>query len=171
MNRIVKNKFFYDIVWVLLGNSSLIMVTFLQRLFIARFMGAEELGVYSLIMSIYVISTVIIAVGMPMAITKYVAEIKEFEQKFRELCSAGLLISAALGTLFACLFPIFSFKLSELLNIPRFSDTVIILAIIFPFSTTFYTFLAILNGQREMKTYSLLQSSLRFSERFHNFLG
>jgi len=158
MNVKEGKKFITDIGWILLGNILIIAVTFLQRLFIARLMGAEELGAFSLIMSIYAIGTVLITVGLPAALTKYIAEIKNVEQKLRELSFAGLILTGTSGIFFACLFLIFSASVSKLLNISHLSNIVILLAFIFPFSTVFYTSLAILNGKREMKSYAIFQA-------------
>lgn len=158
MNIKESKKFVIDIGWVFLGNVSIIGVTLLQRLFIARFMGAEELGAFSLIMSIFAIGTALIAFGIPAALTKYISEIKNQYQKLKDLSSLGLIITGVFGILTSCFFLLISSRLSALLNISRFSHIVILLALIFPFSTLFYTSLAILNGKREMKSYFLFQT-------------
>ncbi len=158
MNLKESKKFVIDVSWVLLGNFSIVIVTFLQRMIIARFMGAAELGAYSLIMSIYAIGTAIIGIGIPMAITKYAAEIKTINQKIKELATVGLILSGATSLVAITLFPFFSTEISRLLNISDYKDVVLTLTLLFPFSTIFYTSLALLNGIREMKSYSILEA-------------
>jgi O-antigen/teichoic acid export membrane protein len=150
-------KFLLDTGWVVLGNLSLIFVIFIQRLIITRFMGVEELGVYSLVMSIYAIGTTFVGFGLPMAMVKFSAEIRKLENEIKEFVSASLIITGALGILGGCLFPLVSGKLSMLLNISSFSGIVILFTPIFPFAALFFASLAILNGKREMKSYAIFQ--------------
>ena len=153
-----KRKFIIDLGWVLIGHLSIVIVTFLQRMFIARFMGAEELGAFSIVWSVYVIGTTITSIGVPMALTKYIAEFKHIEQKLKGLMSVGLILSGILGIIASLLFLIFSSYLLSLLNISQYGNLIILLALIFPFSISFFSLLAILNGKLNMKLYSLIQT-------------
>ena len=150
-------KFLFDTGWVVLGNLSLIFVIFIQRLIITRFMGVEELGVYSLVMSIYAIATTVVGFGLPMAMVKFSAEISKLEDEIKEFVSASLIITGALGILAGCLFPLISGKLSVLLNISSYSGIVVLFTPVFPFAALYFASLAILNGKREMKSYAMFQ--------------
>jgi len=149
-------KFVFDVAWVLLANVSVIGVTFLQRMFIARVMGAEELGAYSIIMSIYAIGTAFVGLGLPMAITKYIAEYKVDETRLQSFVSVTIFMTAALGVFASILMVGLANPLARLLNIPQFYRDVLLLSFVFPFSTIFFIALAILNGKREMRYYSIL---------------
>nr|WP_230625002.1 flippase [Methanosarcina mazei] len=117
---------------------------------LGRYMGADDLGLYRMVSTIFGTFTLFVTIGVPNAIIKYVAEFRDNEEKLEQIVSAGLITSVLLG-LFSFIFIYLSADLfADFFNMPELSGLLKILAFAFPFSIVNSTLIGLLNGLREM---------------------
>jgi len=117
---------------------------------LGRYLGADDLGLYRMVNTIFGSLMLFVTIGVPAAIIKYVAEFRDNEEKIAQIVSAGLITSVLLG-LFSFIFIYLSTNLfAKLFNMPELSGLLKILAFAFPFSIINSTLLGLLNGLREM---------------------
>jgi O-antigen/teichoic acid export membrane protein len=60
---------------------------------LGRYLGAGDLGLYRMASTIYGIAMLVAAIGIPSAMMKYVAEIKNDRTKFNQIVSSGVITS------------------------------------------------------------------------------
>lgn len=132
-------------------------------MFIGRYLGPEDLGLYRIASTIYGITTLIFAIGMPTAIVKYIAEFKENNQRLGEVISCSIITSILLGSgAFIILF-LLAGNIADIFKMPGLEHLIKLLSFVFPFSLSGLVLLGMLNGFRDMKKYALaviIQNSL-----------
>jgi len=155
-------KFVSDISVTFIASAIVMLLGFPITVLLGRYLGAADLGLYRMVNTIFGTLIIFVTIGVPAAITKYVAEFRDNEEKLEQIISAGLITSALLG-LFSFIFIYLSANLfAELFNMPELSGLLKILAFAFPFSVISNTLLGLLNGLREMTKnawVSIIQSS------------
>jgi O-antigen/teichoic acid export membrane protein len=117
---------------------------------VGNVLGESGLGIYSLLLTIYIVTNLVFTVGIPIALTKYTAEFIEQEEINAQYYTASLLsvlITSSVGAL--CLLFMrdhlaYLFKMTELVSLLP----VLVLGI--PFLGLGKTALACLNGKRWM---------------------
>jgi stage V sporulation protein B len=149
-------KFAFDIGWVLISSLISLLVAFLLRVILARKLGAGDLGLYTMILTIQEITALVAGLGISAALVKYIAQYKENENKLRQFISASfsttlvfsLFISVGLYFLAGVVADIFSMApLTHLLRI---------FALAIPFSTVLDSIGGLFNGLRLMKNWAFL---------------
>jgi len=156
-------KFAFDVGITLFASLISLPLGFIVTIALGRYLGADDLGLYQMTLTIYGIVLLVAAVGIPAAMVKYVAEFKNDKTKINQIASSGVITSLLLGIGFAVLFYFSSNIFAEIFNMPRLSGLLKILSIIFPFVLVNQALLGLLNGLREMKkhaTATIIQSIL-----------
>lgn len=148
-------KFVSDIGITFIANVINMILIFIISIYVGRYLGAENLGLYGLSSTIFTITMLFAAIGIPGAIIKYIAEFKENEEKFNQVISSGLIISLISGIFFLVLFFFLSTLLARIFNMPELSSLLKVLSFAFPFLLIANSLLGLLNGLREMKKYSV----------------
>jgi O-antigen/teichoic acid export membrane protein len=128
-------------------------ISFVITVLIGRYLGADDLGLYRLVSTIYGIAMLFAAIGIPAAIIKYVAEFKDDRAKSDALVSSGIITSIVLGIIFSVLFYFSSWIFAEIFEMPELTGLIKILSPVFPFALVGGVLLGLLNGLREMKKY------------------
>lgn len=147
-------KFTYDVGWVFLSQIIALATGFLLSVILGRFLGAAPFGLYSMTFTIYTIASLVGGIGIPFAIVKYVAEFKENEEKLNIFVSCGIVNSVFFGLFTGLILFVFSGMLANIFNMPELTDLIKIIAFSLAFLVVNNTLLGLLNGLREMKTYS-----------------
>lgn len=156
-------KFTFDVGWVLISSVVTLLIGFLLRIVLARWLGAADLGLYQMVITVQGIATLIATLGIPVALVKYVAEYKDVKEKLTQTVSSGLLSSILFGILVGILLYALSGVLANVFHMPELARLLKILAFVLPFTSLFQALTGLLNGLRKMKTFAsllILQSIL-----------
>jgi len=93
-------------------------------------------------------------IGIPTAIVKYVAEFKENKEKLNIFVSCGVVNSVIFGAIAGTVLFTLSNTLANVFNMPELTGLIEIIAFSLLFLVVNNTLLGLLNGLREMKSYS-----------------
>jgi O-antigen/teichoic acid export membrane protein len=149
-------KFALDVGWVFLGTVGTYVIGFPLSILLARWLGADDWGVYRMVATIQGVCALIATFGVSVALIKYTAEYKYERDKLTQFVTAGLATSVSLGVLVGVLLWALSGLLADLFQMPSLSHLLKILAFAFPFSSVFQSLTGLLNGLREMRTFAFL---------------
>jgi len=158
-----KKKFAFDVSWVLASSIIVLLLHFFQKPIMARYLGPDGLGLFSMaIMSVGIIELIALF-GIDGALTKYVAEHKEHEGKVSSLVSSAFFTILIIGVMTSVALFVCSNTFASTFNMPSLSLLLKIYALVFPFSFTYAIIISYFNGLREMRYYAfirVLQASL-----------
>lgn len=149
-------KFSFDVGWVLISSVVTLLIGFLLRIVLARWLGAADLGLYQMVITVQGIAVLVATLGIPPALIKYIAEYKDNKEKLTQTVSSGLLSSILFGILVGILLYALSGTLAGIFHMPELAHLLKILAFVFPFNSLFQALTGLLNGLREMKTFASL---------------
>lgn len=153
-----KFKFLLDTGWVLLGSFTILFFQFLRKPIMAHYLGAEGLGLFSMTSMIVATTEMIIALGIPVALVKFVAEYKEDPEEINSYMSSGMLMLSSLGFVaFIVLFTLSEY-FADAFNMPDLAIYIKIYSVVFPFTMAYTIFITYFNGIREMKLYTLIDT-------------
>jgi len=151
-------KFALDVGWIFAGSFVVFLLHFLLKPIMARYLGPEGLGLFSMVTTIVGTITLISGLGINIALVKYFAEYKNDRSRLNALFSSGFATSLIIGVgTSICLF-VLSNKLGEIFKMPLLTLLLKISAFVFPFSLAFGIFLGVFSGLREMKFYSIFNT-------------
>ncbi|MCQ2381983.1 MAG: oligosaccharide flippase family protein [Clostridia bacterium] len=94
------------------------LIGFVFRIFLSRLLGAEMLGIYQMALNIFMILLTIICTGLPLVLSREVAQEPQNKSRTRALTIAGLLIGVV-TSLALCLFVLVGQRLFNFI----FTDT------------------------------------------------
>ena len=151
-------KFAFDVGWVLAGSMVVLLLHFLQNPIMARYLGPDGLGLFSMVTMIAGIIALIAGLGINGAVVKYVAEYKDDKRKLDAVFSSAFITVAIFGVVASVVLFVFSDKLAGIFDMPSLSYLLKIYAFVLPFSLTYGIILGLFNGLREMKYYSLFNT-------------
>jgi len=161
-----KKKFAFDVGWVFTGLVVALVIRFLRKIVLARYLGPTDLGLFSMCLTIGSIITLVAGFGLESAVIKYVAEYKEDKNKLSQLVSSAFLTMIIFGVLSGAILFILSDTLAGIFNMPSLSLLLKIFCIAFPFTLIFSIILGLFNGLREMNYHSyanISRASLAFT--------
>ena len=151
-------KFAFDVGWVFAGSMVVLLLHFLQKPIMARYLGPDGLGLFSMVTMIAGIIALIAGVGINGAVVKYVAMYKDDKRKLNAVFSSAFITVAIFGVVASVVLFVFSDKLAGIFDMPSLSYLLKIYAFVLPFSLTYGIILGLFNGLREMKYYSLFNT-------------
>ena len=158
-----KKKFAYDVGWVFAGSVIVLVLHFFQKPLLARYLGPDGLGLFSIAIMIAGIIELLATLGIDGAVTKYVAEYKGHKGKINSLVSSALITVLIIGVITSIALFVFSNTIANIFNMPPLSLLLKIYALVFPFSLAHAIIISLFNGLREMRYYAfirILQASL-----------
>lgn len=144
-------KFAFDVGITFIASIISMLIGFMITVLLGRYLGADDLGLYRMVSTIYGMAMLFAAIGIPAAIIKYVAEFKDNRTKSNAIVSSGIITSLFLGILFSVLFYFSSGIFEEIFKMSGLSGLLRILSPVFPFALVGGVLLGFLNGLREMK--------------------
>jgi O-antigen/teichoic acid export membrane protein len=156
-------KFAFDVSWVFISQVITLATGFLLSVILGRFLGAAAFGLFTMTLTIYTLASLVGGIGIPAAIVKYVAEFKENKEKLNIFVSCGVINSIFFGMIIGSVLFALSGMLASIFNMPELTELIKIISFALPFLVLNNTLLGLLNGLREMKSYSLrtvIRSSL-----------
>jgi len=150
-------SFVFDVGWVLVSSAVNLVIVFFLRIILARWLGAFDLGLYTMVITVQEIATLVAGLGISVALTKYVAEYQDTKDKLFQIISPAFIISIIFGLVVGVLLYFLSGTLAGIFNIPQLAHLLKILAIALPFVVLLETALGLFNGLRRMKNYAYLR--------------
>lgn len=117
---------------------------------LGRYLGADDLGLYRMVNTIFGTITLFVSIGIPASIIKYVAEFRNNNEKRGQIISAGLITSILLGLISFISIYVSAGIFADVFHMPELSSLLKILAFALPFSIVSNMLLGVLNGLREM---------------------
>ena len=156
-------KFAFDVGWVFAGSMVVLLLHFLQKPILARFLGPDGLGLFSMAMMIIGFIELIALFGIDSALVKFVAEYKEQKEKVYSLVSSAFFTILIVGIIVSLALFVFSNTFANVFNMPSLSLLIKIYALAFPFSLAQGIINSYFSGLREMRYYafiSILRASL-----------
>jgi len=151
-------KFTFDIGWAFGSTAIMAIIGFVLNLVVGNYLGPEGLGLYGIVLTVYLIGTLVAAIGLPSALLKYSAEYQHISEKLDSVVSVTLLLSTLLSLLTSLGVFALSGFIGRLLDMPALPILLRTLAIVFPFFMVNKTFLVLLNGLRQMHIVSPVES-------------
>ena len=153
-----KKKFAFDVGWIFAGSVIIFVLHFFQNPIMARFLGPDGFGLYSMVTMIAGVISIIAGLGIHGAIVKYVAEYKGDKNKLHAVVSSGLITMTFFGVSSSIILFILSDILASVLNMSSLSFLLKVYALIFPFTLTYEVIIGLFTGLREMKYYSFINA-------------
>lgn len=155
-------KFVSDVGITLISSALGMLLSFPITMFLGRYLGASDLGLYRMATAIFGTLMLFIGIGIPAAVIKYVAEFRDNDEKLRQIVSVGLITSIILSITTFLLVYLNAGIFADLFHMSELSGLIQILAFAIPFSIVNDTLFGLLNGQRKMNKSawaSLVQST------------
>ncbi|MFB0564480.1 MAG: flippase [Candidatus Aminicenantaceae bacterium] len=149
-------KFAFDIGWVFISSVVTLIISFLLSIVLARWLGASDLGLYRMVITIQGIGALITTFGIPVAVIKYVAEYKNDEDTLTQTLFSALVSSIIFGIGVFFLLYMLSGALASVFKMPELARLIKILSLVFPFTSILETLLGLLNGIRKIKKFAFL---------------
>ena len=132
------------------------MLHFFQKPVMARYLGPDGLGLFSMAFMIIGIVEIIAGFGIGEALVKYVAEYRECE-RVSSLTSSAFITISVFGIITSVALFFSSNLFADIFDMPYLSILLKIYAIAFPFSLIYGIILGFLRGLRKMKYFAFLR--------------
>jgi len=158
-----KKKFTFDVGWVFASSIIVLLLHFFQKPILARYLGPDGFGLFSMAIMIAGIIGLGVAFGFDSALTKYAAEYKEDKSKLNSLFSSAFITILIIGAIASLALFTFSEIFASIFNMPSLSLLLKIYALAFSFSLLHGVIISYFIGLREMRYYAfirILQASL-----------
>ena len=150
-------RFTRDVGWVFTSLTIAAIVQFVLRVFLARYFGPADLGLYTLAFTVYSFGLIVSCFGTDFGITKYVAAADGNLNRINLLVTSGISISFINGCVIGLILylaspyiSIYFFKMPELTALLR------IVSFAFPFIGLEKATLGFLNGVRRMRIFAFI---------------
>lgn len=147
-------KFALDVSLTFTASIINMLLTFVISIILGRYLGAVDLGLYRLTYTFYGVATMVGALGIPVAVIKYVAEYKDDRANLNKIVSSAIITSFLVGIFFSVALYLSSQLLADLFKMPQIKDLLELLTPVFPFVLVNSIFYGTLNGLREMNRYA-----------------
>ena len=147
-----------DTGWAVASSAFLVLAGFLLNVLLGNSYGEDGLGVYTLVVTIYMLLSTIALLGIPISLTKYTAEHMHDPAIGAEFFSASLLMTALSTLAFGALLVTLRRPLSALFKTPELIEFLPIIACGFPFYGLNKVALGRLNGLCQMKLLAMGES-------------
>lgn len=148
-------KFAFDVGITFVASVGATALGFGITILLGRYLGAESLGLYRMSSTLLWVAKLGAAFGIPAAIVKFTAEVKEEREKLNQVISSGVITSVISGALFVVLFYSLSGVFARIFDMPGLSPLLKLLSFVFPFTLVAGILLGMLNGLRKMKKHSV----------------
>lgn len=152
LSRIRKSELFKDSFWAFSGNVVGKGLSLIASICIARLIGKDDFGMYTLIRTSLLSIAVFSTFGLGYTATKFVAEyLKDQPNKVRAVIKNTMQITLIMGGVFTALLFIFCKEIAAFLEVPNLYRSIRYLAIIVFFNSIITTQTGILAGLKRFK--------------------
>lgn len=147
-------RFAFDISWVFISQIVTLGSGFLLNIVLSRWLGPADFGLYTLTLTVFTISTLVAGLGIPETVVKYVADYRSDQERLNAVVTAGVINALVLGVAAGLGLFFFAGEIAESFGMPELSGLIRIIAAAVPVAIVNTTLLGLLNGLREMRSYS-----------------
>lgn len=151
------NKFAFDVSYTFIAALILRFSAIPITIFLGRLLGADDLGLYRMVLSLYNISVLFVGIGIPAAMIKFIAENKEDSDSIKSTYSTCLISLLLIGVAIVPVFYALSGVFAETFRMPELEGLIKVIAFVFPFWMIYDATLGLLNGLRMMRSYAFGQ--------------
>jgi stage V sporulation protein B len=151
------NKFAFDVSYTFIAALIVRFSAIPITIFLGRILGADDLGLYRMVLSIYNISVLFVGIGIPAAMIKFIAENKDDPDSIKSTYSTCLFSLLLIGVAIVPVVYASSAVFAETFKMPELNSLIKIIAFAFPFWMLYDTTLGLMNGLRRMRTYAFGQ--------------
>ncbi|MDG6257119.1 MAG: flippase [Methanomicrobiaceae archaeon] len=152
-------KFAFDVSYTFIAALILRFSAIPITIFLGRLLGADDLGLYRMVLSIYNLSVLFVGIGIPAAMIKFIAENIEQRDSIKSTYSTCLFSLLLIGVAIVPVFYGLSGVFAETFQMPELEALIKVIAFVFPFWMAYDATLGLLNGLRMMKGYAFGQIS------------
>ena len=152
-------KFAFDVGWVFTSSIIILLLHFFQKPIIAKQLGPDGLGLFSMATMIVGIIEIIAVFGIDGALVKFVAEYKSrgWRDKVYSLVSSAFITLLIIGIISGVVLFFLSNVFANIFDMPLLSSLLKIYALAFPFSLLHGTIISYFNGLRKMTYYAFVR--------------
>jgi len=143
-----------DLLWNYASLAVLAVSGVLINLVIAAFYGAEVLGVFNQIYSIYIMASQVAVCGVHFSTLKYVAQYSDDKKKISEIVVSGMALAAVLGASASFFVYLFHTPIGSLLESENVSKGLVLLSPSLLFFALNKLLISTFNGLRMMRTFA-----------------
>jgi len=158
-----KKKFTIDVGIVFVSSIIVLFLHFIQKPIIARYIGADGLGLFSLTIKLMWIVEIIAGLGIYSAIVKYSSEYAHNNLKLNSLISTAFCIAIISGTIAGSLVYLSSPTIAIIFGNTELIDLARIYSLFFPFVFLNSIIVGVFNGLRQMKYFAFMRIFLALS--------
>lgn len=126
-------RFGFDAGLVLTSSVSVMFIGVLINILLGRTLGGSGLGLYTIVLTLYGILSLIGEFGITAAIVRYAAAYKNNREELNRMVSYGIFNSVFFGFIIFILLYITSDTFAVFYNMPKLSGLLKLISIIFPF--------------------------------------
>ncbi len=148
-------KFALDVSHTFIASIINMLLVFVISIILARHLGAYDLGVYRLTYTFYGVATMVGALGIAVAVIKFVAEYKDDEVNLNKIVSSAIITSLIAGVIMSLIIYLLSQTVADLFRTPEMKSQLMLLSPVFPFILVNSILYGTLNGLRKMKRYAI----------------
>lgn len=148
-------KFALDVSHTFIASIINMLLVFVISIILARHLGAYDLGIYRLTYTFYGVATMVGALGIAVAVIKYVAEYKDDEVNLNKIVSSAIITSLISGVIMSLIIYLLSQTVADLFRTPEMKIQLMLLSPVFPFILVNSILYGTLNGLRKMKAYAI----------------
>jgi O-antigen/teichoic acid export membrane protein len=153
----ILRQFLKDTGWSFLSLAVSAGLIFILRIFLARYYGAADLGLYTLSFTAYSFGLVLSGFGFGAGLTKYVAEKRQNPDEVKLLTTSGIIVSLLTGCLTGIILYFASpYIANHFFKMPELTILFRIVSLSFPFIALEKAILGLLNGIRWMRFYAFI---------------
>ncbi|MCK4257053.1 flippase [candidate division WOR-3 bacterium] len=157
MTKNPTQKFAFDVGWIFISSIVVVISGLVLNVIVGNVFGPEGLGLFSLMLSIYVISSVILTIGIPSAVTKFTAEYRDKDSKINSIFTTAFISSIILGLIATLLLFFVSPLLSRLFDMSELTPLIRMVSFALIFFVPNKVLFSLLNGLRKMRLYALCE--------------
>lgn len=131
-------------------------IHFILRTFLARYLGATDLGLYTLCFTVYSFFMLVSVLALNAALTRYVAQFKEDVTRTHLLVSSGVVTTGMIGLFTGLALFALSNSIARIFDMPELGGLLRIIALALPFITLQKAVLGFLRGMRRMPLFAFI---------------
>ncbi|MFX0061320.1 MAG: flippase [Candidatus Hermodarchaeota archaeon] len=148
-------KFALDVTYSLVSSLFTMATSLIVSILLGRMLGAGELGIYRMTMTLFNLIIVFVIIGLPSATTKFIADYKNSKSETNQILSAALILFVGIGILTAILLFIFSGWIENFFNMPGLAFLLQIIVFAVPLRLINFIVYSYLTGSGLMKWRSI----------------
>jgi len=139
-----------EIGWTMSSSIMLVLTGFFLNVILGNLLGLDGLGVYTVAVTIYMLTTTLTVIGLPIVLLKFTAEYKNQSDISSQFYTASLIIVLATTILTSLLLFLLRYPIAAIFNMSELVELLAILAVGIPFYGLNKIAMARLNGLRYM---------------------